>query len=931
MKFKSIRNRLVFFILLFITALLSLISISAYSYFRHMTKELIYSQQFSLVSVMAKSLDDKIKSTHNALIAVAKATPAVTFDNRVEWQKWLEERKGTQSFFNHGLFLLDTSGTCVAYTSPQKHSQETAEYFQQLYKKSSSSGWQFVSTPMTCSATHNPTLFMTAPVRDAAGNVRGVLCGAIDLQQSDGFFREIAEARLGSCGYMFLLSSDRTMIVHKDSTRIGAKDIPPGSNTMIDRAIAGFEGSGENISSRKNHYLTSVKRLGSTDWILAANFPYNEAMLPVTRARNVFLTVMALIMLAGVLLARRLGSSITRPLSDLTDQIQELTKPGADPEKYLISTEEGEIGTLTDSFNSLLLDARLREEQLHTLAGSLEEEIGERQKSEIMLRKQADDLLKNERRLNESHNELIATEEMLRIQIAEYEKSKQLLQESNERFQALHQASFGGICIHDNGVILDCNQGLAEMTGYSIDELVGMDGDRLVAEEYRELVLKNIRNDFDQPYEIEGMRKDGNRYHLRVRGKTVPYRGHTVRVSEFRDISERKQSEEERSRLERQFHHAQKMESLGVLAGGIAHDFNNILTVILGQCYIAREFAEPGQPNDPHIVSIEAAAHRAADLCRKMLTYAGKSILEQSHINMWMLVDEIVTMLQAAIKKNVTIELDLNRNVPVIIGDDAQIQQIVMNLIVNAADAIGDENGTIKISLTRTTFMDRMQENDFFGTAIPSGDYCRLTVSDSGCGMDKETQRRIFEPFFTTKFAGRGLGMSAILGIIKAHNGALQLTSSPGVGTVFKILFPLPVTPGYKDSSPLLESPLPNVLTGTVLLVDDENELLDVGSTMLKMLGLFAVTAANGREALELYRQMPDEIALVMLDINMPVMGGIEAYHELRSISPDVPVLFCSGYSAEDIEDVIENDDKAGFMAKPYKPSQLRSTLTKMM
>ena len=300
-----------------------------------------------------------------------------------------------------------------------------------------------------------------------------------------------------------------------------------------------------------------------------------------------------------------------------------------------------------------------------------------------------------------------------------------------------------------------------------------------------------------------------------------------------------------------------------------------------------------------------------------------------ARVNLWLLVDEVVKMLQAAIKKNVTIELDLKRDVPEIKGDTGQIQQIIMNLIINAADAICEANGTIRVVLTKEVF-EADQSADTFGTVIKAGRYASLEVTDTGIGMDEATQKRIFEPFFTTKFTGRGLGMSVIQGIIKSHEAILQLASEPGVGTTFKVLFPVPETSEYAKTTST-ETVSPEEVSGAILLVEDEEMLRVLGKELLEAHGFSAITASNGRESLEIYRERGSEIDMILLDLLMPVMGGIEAYHELRKINPTVPIIICSGYGVGSVENVIENDPHAGFMHKPYKPGELRDLLVRMM
>jgi signal transduction histidine kinase/CheY-like chemotaxis protein len=414
---------------------------------------------------------------------------------------------------------------------------------------------------------------------------------------------------------------------------------------------------------------------------------------------------------------------------------------------------------------------------------------------------------------------------------------------------------------------------------------------------------------------------------------TVPHEHiHTLSrvLISFLDITERRQAETEHQQLEHQFNQAQKLESLGVLAGGIAHDFNNILTVILGHCYMAKEYLDSEEKYIAAFLKVETAANRAADLCRQMLSYAGKSPMEQTRVNLWLLVDEVVKMLQAAIKKNVAIELDLNCVVPEIKGDAGQIQQIIMNLIINAAEAIADNNGAIRVALTRILVTVDQRETDAFGTYIQPGAYICLDVTDTGCGMDEETQTRIFEPFYTTKLSGRGLGMSAIHGIIKSHRGMLQLTSKPGVGTTFKVFFPVPLSSDHSETAS--PASIPNEETnGTILLVEDEELLRVMGETLLEAMGFVSLTASNGSEALEIYRERGSEIDVILLDLIMPVLGGIETYHELRKISPAVPIIICSGYGVESVVDALENDPNAGFVHKPYKPEELRGLMVRMM
>jgi PAS domain S-box-containing protein len=423
--------------------------------------------------------------------------------------------------------------------------------------------------------------------------------------------------------------------------------------------------------------------------------------------------------------------------------------------------------------------------------------------------------------------------------------------------------------------------------------------------------------------------KDGRWYYV-VNTPIFNDDGTVSKQAMIQDVTDRKQTENENLQLEQQFQHAQKLESLGVLAGGIAHDFNNILTVILGHCYLASELSDSELDYRAAFLKIETAGQRAADLCRQMLTYAGKSPMIQTYIDLKDMVNEVVAMLQAAIKKNVAIEIDMYQPVPLIKGDISQIQQVVMNLIINAAEAIGENNGTIKVILTNEEFGADTTYMDTFGTVITGGSFTCLKVTDTGCGMDEGTRRRIFEPFYTTKSTGRGLGMSAISGIIKSHGGLLHLDSTPDVGTTFKVYFPVPAVSDCVEAD--LAAPENfDKISGTILYVEDEHTLRAMGTNLLETLGFSAIVAQNGRDALEIYRERSSEIDLVMLDLIMPEMGGIEAYRELRKINPELPIIICSGYSIESVSDVIENDRNASFTSKPYNPNELRDVMLKMI
>lgn len=395
-------------------------------------------------------------------------------------------------------------------------------------------------------------------------------------------------------------------------------------------------------------------------------------------------------------------------------------------------------------------------------------------------------------------------------------------------------------------------------------------------------------------------------------------------VGIIRDLTEIRKAENERQHIERQMLHAQKLESLGVLAGGIAHDFNNILTAVIGNAELALKREVPGSSSASNLRQIIAAASKAAELARQMLAYAGRGIFVREPFDLSTLVRDMTGMLEISISKKAALQYRLANDLPAIEGDVTQVHQIVMNLVINASEAIGDAPGVITV----TTGCMACKKEDFahaWGAEnLRDGDYVFLEISDTGCGMHQETISRIFDPFFTTKFTGRGLGMSAVLGIVKSHGGAVKIASEPGKGTTFLILFP--VSSKSKPAIVCHDDLHAWRGHGTVLLVDDEESVRMVGSQMLKMLGFDVVTAENGEEALRCYREL-ENVVCVILDRTMPLMGGEETFEALKQIDPQVRIIMSSGYNESEVTETLVGRGLAGYIQKPYDLKSLLKAL----
>ncbi len=399
------------------------------------------------------------------------------------------------------------------------------------------------------------------------------------------------------------------------------------------------------------------------------------------------------------------------------------------------------------------------------------------------------------------------------------------------------------------------------------------------------------------------------------------------------DISERRRAEENRFEMERQLQHGQKLESLGILAGGIAHDFNNLLTAILGNADLALDDLPHTARSRPYLTEIHRASHRAADLCRQMLAYSGRGRFEIKFINLNELASEMAHLLQSVIPKKVKFRQEFCEPGPVIEADSAQLQQVVMNLISNAAEAIGDRVGTVTIS---TEFRDcdvAFLHRSRLANPIAPGNYAALVVSDDGEGMTGETLGKLFDPFYSTKFSGRGLGLSAVLGIVRGHQGAIIVDSELGQGTTITVLFPLAEQsqPTRDESDQSKSSATAWTGEGTVLLVDDEEGVRKVAGRMLKSMGFEVLLAEDGLRAVEVFQNHSVAIRFVVLDLTMPGLSGEEAFARMREINPQVPVLMASGYSHAELDLRFSSQSACGFIQKPFTRAQLRDKIRRVI
>ncbi len=490
------------------------------------------------------------------------------------------------------------------------------------------------------------------------------------------------------------------------------------------------------------------------------------------------------------------------------------------------------------------------------------------------------------------------------------------LREQAQLLDLAHDAIFS---LDRADVIQFWSQGAERMYGWTREEAVGRVSRELLRTAFPDPldeIRRKVATEGHWEGELTHVRKDGAA--LKVSSRWAVRRGSS---GEFQGTLQINSDVTERLRIEEQLRHTQKLESLGVLAGGVAHDFNNLLTGILGNASLALEGLPVDLPERQFLEEVMRASERAADLTRQLLAYAGKGRFVMRTVDLSAVVRDIGALVQTSIAKTVQLRLQLHNRLPGIDADPGQLQQIVMNLVINGAEAIGPEGGSV-LAITAIQEVDRayIATMSSAGELLRPGTYVTLEVHDTGCGMDEETLARMFDPFFTTKFAGRGLGLSAVLGIVRAHKGAIKVYSKPGQGATVKVLLPASAAPVTTPPA-AFTGPLGG--TGTILVVDDEEVVRQTARHTLLRNGYEVVLANNGAEAVECYRGRPAAISLVLLDLTMPVMSGEETLTHLQTIDPRVRVLLTSGYNEVEAVQRFAGKGLAGFIQKPYTASAL--------
>lgn len=502
------------------------------------------------------------------------------------------------------------------------------------------------------------------------------------------------------------------------------------------------------------------------------------------------------------------------------------------------------------------------------------------------------------------------------------------ISDSQRLFQALYDAA---LVTAIDGTIEEANSRAEEFLEYSHEELCGRNVVDVIAGGEPGILL-DIRDNLEHGrfvlIDAYCTRRDESYFPAEIAVSRAELRGDERLCFFIRNITRRARAEADRKALEDRLQQSQKLESLGMLAGGVAHDFNNLLMAIMGNADLAIEEMDLSSPGRQNVEEINRVSRHAADLCRQLLAYSGKGRFVVEPVDLSRIARDMSRIVQVSIGKTTDLVEELADGLPPVLADSSQIRQVMLNLITNAADATetSEAHGVIAVSTSVREWNSESLAHCAYGSDLAPGTYVSLRVSDSGCGMDEDTLKRVFDPFFTTKLNGRGLGLAAVLGIVRGHRGAIIVESEPDKGTSFEILLP----PTDQETPTGHETDAVSVRwqgSGTVLVVDDEPGVLSVAEKMVALAGFEVLTAQDGASAMELFSERHDDIVCVLLDLTMPGMDGAEVAGKMRGIHSGIPIVIASGFSEKDIMTRFPGEGPEAFVQKPYALGQLHKVL----
>ena len=824
---------------------------------------------------IASFLDDGLRASN--AIATTLPIDALSKGRLGEVESYLKQMSAVFPAFQNGIFILDRDGKLlVDYPShPEVRGESFA--FREYYQRTLQEQKGIVSRPYKSKHTGKPALAFTAPVHDASGRFIAIVGCSVDLlsQEALGGY---AKQKFGKTGYLYVFDKSRQLVLHPDPKR-EMTYVEAGKNQVLEDALQGFEGAGESINSVGVPMLLAVRPIPHTDWFVGVQIPQIEAYAPVAQSRARIILVSSLAMLGAVLLGGVTIRRVSRPLQQLEQVASRISADLEDAETK---------GTYHPSLDALdrLKNIRSRDE-VGLLASSIVQ-LGTR----------------------------------LNLTLSS-------LQQSEEQYRTLFEENSIGICNSaEDGRYLSINPAFARIFGYnSPEEMLALAPNvkpfYVDPSCYREIGRQLREQGKCEDSEFQIYRKDGNKIWIRssVRAVRNANGGLLYYVGSAEDITAHKL-------LEEQFRQAQKMEAIGSLAGGVAHDLNNLLMVISSYAELLMERVGDEPELTRMIGEILKAQQRGASLTQQLLAFSRRQVLRPTILNLNRVLDDIAKMLHRLIGEDIELVVSYGSDLGSVKIDAGQLQQVLMNLAINARDAMPN-GGNLRIEAANVELDEEYCQSH---AQMKLGSYVMLAVSDTGAGMNKETQWHIFDPFFTTKEVGKGtgLGLSIVYGVVKQSGGYIWVDSEPGQGTAFNIYLPR-----VEKAAQVLSDEVPSrtSLCGleTILLVEDNDQLREAVHEFLETEGYELLTARTPADAIEISSRHAGPIQLLLTDLIMPGMTGTKLAECLRSRYANLQVLYMSGYTDDAIVRNGGLEADASFLQKPFALNSLASMLRELL
>jgi PAS domain S-box-containing protein len=810
----------------------------------------IIAQQAALANTLAYGFDQQVLARQNALVSVAAGLSPELLKNPARLATFVQDRLILRTLFTN-ILIYGADGTVLAaHPSPERYVGSKRLARMEYVVNTLASRKPYISKLFVSPVSGEPLIVMTAPVLGPNGEVLAIIGGSQYLQR-DNLFSGFTEGGIGQTGSKFLLTRDRVIVAHTDTTRVMEK-LAPGANLGIEQALKESRFSGEVVSSRGVPILTTLEPMETTGWLAGTIMPLEEAYAPITAMRHRAIQFVAVLMLCLPLMVWLTMGFISRPLVDLRDRIGKMAAaPIATP--LMALDRKDEIGELALAFDQLTLARR---------------------------------------------------------------GTERALQESEARYRSLIEHSPEAIVVISGGKIIYLNPAAESLLGATPgNNLIGRPPLDMVHPDFHAFAQaradKIRREGGSVPMaEMKFIKLDGTTIDVEAQATAVAFDGEPTIYVTWHDISARKKVEAARLSLETQLRESQKMEAIGTLAGGIAHDINNIIATILGNVELARQDAGANRRTLESLDEIRKAGRRASDVVQQILSFSRRQPTEHRAIALPSVIAEAVRLLRATLPARVALDLHCEDETPAVLADATQIQQVIINLVTNAMQAMQGKPGRVQIHVNtvdlNAALADRYPELRALH-ARRQGPVVRICVADNGPGMDAATQARIFEPFFTTKPAGEGtgLGLAVVHGIVESHHGAIIVNSTPDMGTTFTLYLPVAEKPPAEPpadavaTAPIQTAQAPGDLR--ILYLDDDESLVFLVNRMLGRRGYRVSGFINPREALDALQADPALFDLIVTDFNMPGLSGLDVAREVRSLRGDLPVVIASGFIDDEL------------------------------